>query len=58
MIRRWTAPAAITLALLALHAVLVWPAHGFMLSDTTGYLANARWLAGKLILLHHVLQWR
>jgi hypothetical protein len=35
------------LALLALHAVLVWPAHGFMLSDTTGYLANARWLAGK-----------
>lgn len=47
MTRRWAVPAAIALALLALHAVLVWPAHGFMLSDTTGYLANARWLAGK-----------
>ena len=47
MIRRWAAPAALTLGLLGLHAALVWPVHGFMLSDTTGYLANARWLAGK-----------
>ena len=47
MTRRWAVLAAITLALLAVHAVFVHPVHGFMLSDTTGYLANARWLAGK-----------
>jgi hypothetical protein len=45
--RRWAALAAGAAALLVLHAVLVWPAHGFLLSDTTGYLADARWLAGR-----------
>lgn len=45
--RRGAALAAGAAALGVLHAVLVWPAHGFLLSDTTGYLANARWLAGK-----------
>jgi hypothetical protein len=39
--------AAGTVAVLLLHALLVWPAHGYLLSDTTGYLADARWLAGK-----------
>ena len=34
-------------ALAVLHVLLVTPVHGFMLSDTTGYLANARWIAGK-----------
>ena len=46
-VRRGAALAAGAAALLVLHAVLVWPVHGFLLSDTTGYLANARWLAGK-----------
>jgi hypothetical protein len=45
--RTWAALVAGTLALLALHAVLVRPVHGFLLSDTTGYLANARWIAGE-----------
>jgi hypothetical protein len=36
-----------TVAVLLLHGLLVWPAHGYLLSDTTGYLADARWLAGK-----------
>jgi hypothetical protein len=45
--RRWAPPALVTAAVFAVHAVLVWPVHGFMLSDTTGYLANARWLAGE-----------
>jgi hypothetical protein len=39
--------AAGVIALAVLHVVLVTPVHGFMLSDTTGYLANARWIAGK-----------
>jgi hypothetical protein len=36
--------AAVAAALAVLHLVLVLPVHGFLLSDTTGYLANARWL--------------
>lgn len=47
MSRRWAALAAGGALLLALHAVLRWPVHDYLLSDTTGYLANARWLAGK-----------
>jgi len=39
--------AAVAAALAVLHLVLVLPVHGFLLSDTTGYLANARWLAGE-----------
>ncbi|MCU1375695.1 MAG: hypothetical protein JWO68_2981 [Actinomycetia bacterium] len=46
-VRRGAVLAAGVVALLALHAVLVWPVHGFLLSDTTGYLADARWLAGR-----------
>ena len=45
--RRRVALAVGFLALLGIHAVLRWPVHGFLLSDTTGYLANARWLAGQ-----------
>jgi hypothetical protein len=45
--RRGIVLAGATVAVLALHVVLVWPVHGFLLSDTTGYLANARWFAGK-----------
>jgi len=33
--------AATAVALAALHAVLVHPVHGFLLSDTSGYLAMA-----------------
>jgi len=45
--RAWAAPAAGVAALLALHAVVLWPVHGFVVSDAVGYLANARWLAHR-----------
>jgi hypothetical protein len=47
--RRTTVVALATglVALALLHLVLVTPVHGFLLSDTAGYLADARWLAGK-----------
>src|SRR4051812_12719563 len=44
--RRLVVLALGSFGLLAAHLALVLPVHGFLLSDTTGYLANARWLAG------------
>ena len=44
---RTSAGAAGVAVLLALHALLLWPVHGFVVSDATGYLANARWLAHR-----------
>lgn len=45
--RSWAAAAAGVALLLAVHALLVWPAHGLLLSDSTGYFADARWLVHK-----------
>jgi len=45
-VRRAAVAAAIVTALVALHLFLSRSMDGFLLADGTGYLANARWLAG------------